>query len=191
MSSRGLPASVPDLPITTTTLVGQDVRVQGGSMARTLKAFALIGMGCWMVACSDDTPPESAASSTTSAADELVTETRQITAEELARLSDDDGHLPLPCPGMGAATWDYGPISEDEKGREAVDALEDAISDLNDDGAILPAAGWTELVVEEGSRRFVLEDDVGSFVAAVEVEGDPTLGTWRHLEAFVCPTGGA
>jgi hypothetical protein len=158
-------------------------------MTRALQALAHTCCFTLLVACGGDTAPERAASSTSPSADDLVVETREITDEELASLSDDDGHAPLACPDMGAATWDYGPITEDEGGRQPADALRDAIAELNDDGlAVLPATGWVELVVEDGARNFVLEDQAGAFTASVTVEGDPALGAWRHNEAYVCLT---
>lgn len=157
------------------------------------RALGVLLAGGLLVACGDDPEPGSAAdTTTTTASGELVVETRPITAREQAELSDDDGNTPLGCGGLGGTEWDYGPIGADEEGREPVDALRDAVDDLNlDEAATLPTTGWIELVVDQRERVFALEDDNGDLIAAIMVSGDPTQGAWRHHEAFECPAARA
>lgn len=117
--------------------------------------------------------------------------TRPITDPELAALDADDRGLVCDANGIGAAEWDFGPISEDdERGRRPVDAFRDALAELSDDArrdgaSVPPAAGWTELVVSDSQSYFVLESG-GVRQAVVSVSGDPVLGVWRHGSADLC-----
>lgn len=163
-------------------MLGFSITSRGGVVV------GLLGLAI-LAACGDDGPAGSGATTTSARSGDVVTETREITDDDLAILSDDDGHTPLGCAPVGGSTWDYGEVTEAEGGREPVDALLDAVADLNrNDGYAIPASGWAELVIDDGERIFVLEDESGSFTAAVTVSGDPAVGVWRHPEAYVCPT---
>lgn len=75
----------------------------------------------------------------------------------------------------------------------ADDALLDAITDLNRDGAtegwgdFVPTNGWTELTRVGGSSVFVHRP--GNLKFSVTVGGDARLGVWRAFSATVCEPG--
>lgn len=152
------------------------------------RCFLVLWVVIVLTSCGDDAPGTEGEGTTPSSVDELVVESRQITEAELVSLGDDDGHAPLACEDYGSAQWDYGPVSDtSEGGRAPEDALADAVSDLNRDSPVVPATGWTELVVDDASRVFVVDRGDGDFVAAVKVNGQADRGIWRHFEAFTCP----
>jgi hypothetical protein len=118
----------------------------------------------------------------------MLVELRPASTEESQRLDSSEG---LDCANAGGATWDYGPIGDaDPRGRQATDALVDALNELNRDAATdgyepLPLTGWTALT-SDGRVDFVLIEG-GAWVASVRVGGDPDIGVWRHFSAVVCP----
>ena len=122
---------------------------------------------------------------------EMVAEVRPITLAELNRLDDDENAGILDCENEGGFHWDYFAINEDSRrGRQANDALADALVDINEDAERdgyqpLPLTGWTALT--DGAHvQFVLIEE-GRWLAYVSVGGAPDLGVWRNNSAVVCP----
>jgi hypothetical protein len=143
---------------------------------------------------STSTALSSTAATVTAAPPQLVIERRPATDEELRRLYDHE----LDCDHVGGYNWDYEATTErDPKGRTANDALDDAITEINDDTRAelgesetyeyVPTSGWVELISGDSSY-FVHADDAWRFVIAVG--GDADTGVWRHHSATLCQPAG-
>jgi hypothetical protein len=119
----------------------------------------------------------------------LIAETRPATAAERS-LDDDGGNGVMACSNVGGVIWDYAAeFGETERGRQPADALRAAIASINEsDGDQLPLSGWTELVLDERSRLFVLPTEAGKHLAAIQVGGDPAIPAWRYNKASICET---
>lgn len=181
------------------------------SVLLTVVAVAGCGDGS-----ADPAPPsttaaaDQAAPSSSNAPDESLAEQpdpaepviREMTATEWELYSsmEDDGMVcPKPGTTAGEAFWDYeGDFDPSEFGRQPVDALNEAITELNNgrrsdprnaganvEDSLLPETGWVGLTHDdEGAIYFVYPEEEWEYI--VLVSGDPAQGAWRHLKATIC-----
>jgi len=114
--------------------------------------------------------------------------------EQFSSFEDDGMVCPKPDTKAGDAFWDYGgDFDPSEYGRKPGDALNDAVTEMNDGyktetggtEGFLPESGWVGLTHEDGNTiYFVYPETSWEFI--VSVSGDASKGAWRHQKATVC-----